>query len=463
MTSYIIRRSAADHPDGLLRDLVPLLPLLRPARRPGDAHRRRRRPHHRPRRDRAGQRALRARRPDLVQFVNYWERVLQWDLGESFVNRPQRQRHPRREGAATASAWRSGRSLIEIVVGISVGLLSAIRRYSLTDKLTTIGTAAAVGDPGVRARLHPPVRLRRLPEQARLAGVDAAAHVAASAPTRGPLFFIPTGEQWRYLILPAITLACVSTALAARMIRGSMLEVMRADYMRTARAKGLGERSVVLRHGLRNAMIPVVTLIGIDFGTVIGAAVLTETVFSWPGLGSQIADSVGERDLPVILGLTLVVVLAYSLINLLVDLSYAWFDPRIRLGDGTRRMTQESTDGDDRAARRRWRRHRARRPTGSPTSAQARPLRADVWQALQRTSWRWSGWCFIVLLVLVAIFAPLIAPVQHRRARHRSFRAAAVVRPLVRHRHHRPRRVHPGRLRRPGLAEDRHPRHGASR
>jgi peptide/nickel transport system permease protein len=119
------------------------------------------------------------------------------------------------------------------------------------------------------------------------------------------------------------------------MMRGSMLEVIRADYMRTARAKGLSERSIVMRHGLRNALIPVVTLIGIDFGTVIGSAVLTETVFSWPGIGSQIADSVGSRDLPVILGLVLVVVIAYSLINLVVDLSYAWFDPRIRLGQGS--------------------------------------------------------------------------------------------------------------------------------
>jgi len=108
--------------------------------------------------------------------------------------------------------------------------------------------------------------------------------------------------------------------------------VLRADYMRTARAKGLRERDVVMRHGLRNAMLPVVTLIGIDFGTVIGAAVLTETVFSWPGLGSEIAGSVVDRNIPVALGLTLAVVLAYTVINLLVDLSYAWFDPRIRLG-----------------------------------------------------------------------------------------------------------------------------------
>ena len=112
-----------------------------------------------------------------------------------------------------------------------------------------------------------------------------------------------------------------------------MLEVMRADYMRTAKSKGLSERSVIFRHGLRNALIPVVTLIGIDFGTVIGAAVLTEFTFSWPGIGSKIVEAVGDRDLPVILGLSLVVVISYTVVNLLVDLSYAWFDPRIRLGE----------------------------------------------------------------------------------------------------------------------------------
>jgi peptide/nickel transport system permease protein len=110
--------------------------------------------------------------------------------------------------------------------------------------------------------------------------------------------------------------------------------VLRADYMRTAKAKGLNERSVVVKHGLRNAMLPVVTLIGIDFGTVIGAAILTETTFSWPGLGSEIANAVSARDLPVLLGLSLAVVLAFAFINLLVDVSYGFFDPRIRLGKG---------------------------------------------------------------------------------------------------------------------------------
>ena len=104
--------------------------------------------------------------------------------------------------------------------------------------------------------------------------------------------------------------------------------------MRTAKAKGLSERKIVVGHGLRNAMLPVVTVLGLDLGATIGAAVLTETVFSWPGLGSTIAEAVADRDLPVVLGLTLAVVVVYSLVNLIVDVSYAWFDPRVRLGGG---------------------------------------------------------------------------------------------------------------------------------
>ena len=222
--------------------------------------------------------------------------------------------------------------LIEIVVGISVGVLSAVRRYSLADKLTTVGTAALSAVPvfvlgfilQYAFAVYP--NKHDWPDWARL-------RTSGLGPDTWAFFVIPTGEQWRYLILPAVTLACVSTALAARMTRGSMLEVLRADYMRTARAKGLGERQVIYGHGLRNAMLPVITLIGIDFGTVIGAAVLTETVYSWPGLGSEIANAITDRDLPVLLGLTLAVTIAFSLTNLLVDLSYAWFDPRIRLGE----------------------------------------------------------------------------------------------------------------------------------
>jgi ABC-type dipeptide/oligopeptide/nickel transport system permease component len=270
--------------------------------------------------------------PIPTQFVNYWERTIRWDLGESFLNRRSVNEIL---GEKAVNSLRLGiwAIIIEVVIGISVGLLSALRRYSLSDRLTTIITAAASAIPvfvlGFLLQWLFAVQPNKWgwPEWARL-------RTQGLGPDSWTFFFIPTGEQWRYLILPAVTLASVSTALAARMTRGSMLEVLRADYMRTARAKGLNERGVVLKHGLRNAMLPVVTLIGIDFGTVIGAAVLTETTFSWPGLGSQIATSVAQRDLPVILGLTLAVVIAFAFINLLVDISYAWFDPRIRFGKG---------------------------------------------------------------------------------------------------------------------------------
>lgn len=270
--------------------------------------------------------------PLHVQFVNYWERTIQWDLGESFLNRRSVNEILGEKAVASVrlAIWAL---IIEVIVGISVGLLSAIRRYSFADRVTTILTAAASAVPvfvlGFVLQYLFAVQPNKLdwPEWARL-------RTSGIGPDSWTFFFIPTGEQWRYLILPAVTLACVTTALLARMTRGSMLEVLRADYMRTARSKGLGERDIVLKHGLRNAMLPVITLIGIDFGTAIGAAVLTEFTFSWPGLGSQIVTSVQDRDLPVLLGLTLAVVIAYAVVNLLVDVSYAWFDPRIRLGKG---------------------------------------------------------------------------------------------------------------------------------
>jgi oligopeptide transport system permease protein len=267
--------------------------------------------------------------PLVVQFGNYWKRFAQWDLGESYVNgrsvnETLSQAAPR---SIRLALWAL---IIEVVIGLAVGLVSAVRRYSFWDKLTTVATAGAAAIPAfalgftlqyVFAVLPGPNRWD-LPEwmQLRTSGVG---------PDSWTFFFIPTGEQWRYLVLPAITLASVSTALLARMMRGSMLDVLRADYMRTARAKGLDERQVIVRHGLRNAMLPAITLIGLDFGTAIGVAV---TTFSWQGLGYQISQSLIARDLPVLLGLTFAVVLAYAVLNLIVDVSYAWFDPRIRLG-----------------------------------------------------------------------------------------------------------------------------------
>ena len=144
---------------------------------------------------------------------------------------------------------------------------------------------------------------------------------------------IPTGNTWKHLVQPVFVLASVSTAILARITRTSMLETMRMDHVRTARSKGLAEKQVMRRHVLRNAMIPVITVLGIDFGIMVGAAVLTETVFNLPGLGSQIVKSAKDQDLPVVLGLSLIVMLVYGLASMAVDLSYAYFNPRVRLGD----------------------------------------------------------------------------------------------------------------------------------
>jgi len=274
-------------------------------------------------------------KPVYEQFIDYWDRTIHGDLGFSYKN--DRSVNDilgeRAKNSIRLAFWGFA---IEIVVGIAVGLISAIRRYSLLDKTTTVVTSLMSAVPvfvlgfvlqymfAVYPNKHGWPQWMRL----RTSGMGP----PGDADGTWFLFFIPTGEGWRYLVLPAVALASVSTALAARMTRGSMLEVLRADYMRTARSKGLSERDVVMKHGLRNAMLPVVTLLGLDFGAAIGSAVLTETVFNWPGLGSTIADAVIARDLPVMLGLTLVVVIVYSLINLIVDVSYAWFDPRVRLG-----------------------------------------------------------------------------------------------------------------------------------
>jgi peptide/nickel transport system permease protein len=136
----------------------------------------------------------------------------------------------------------------------------------------------------------------------------------------------------RHLVLPALTLGYFSTALIARMTRSSMLEVLGQDYMRTARAKGLRERVVTLRHGLRNALIPTVTVIGLTFGSLLSGAVLTETIFSWPGLGRYATASAVSLDFPAVMGVTLLAAVVYPLANLAVDIAYFWLDPRIQRG-----------------------------------------------------------------------------------------------------------------------------------
>jgi ABC-type dipeptide/oligopeptide/nickel transport system permease component len=146
------------------------------------------------------------------------------------------------------------------------------------------------------------------------------------------LKWLPAGGigSWQHIILPSVTLASFVTAFIARMTRSTMLETLAQDYTTTARSKGLRENAVVVKHALKNALIPIITVVGLQFGLLLGGAVLTETVFAWPGLGRLIVDSILARDYPVIQGAILIFGLLYILVNLAVDLAYALIDPRIR-------------------------------------------------------------------------------------------------------------------------------------
>lgn len=268
--------------------------------------------------------------PILVQYGNYMKRTVQWDLGQSFKNNQSinEMLGEKAPNSIRLGVWAIG---VEIVIGIGAGIYSAVRRYSFVDTFITFVTVAASAVPVYVLGLLLIQTFGVFPNQHDLPAWTQFP-TGGLGPDTWALGIIPTGHQWKYLVLPAITLASVSTAVVARMMRTTMLEVTRADFVRTARSKGLSEGQVLVRHALRNAMIPVVTLIAIDLGTAIGVAVLTETVFSWPGIGSEIAQAVGQRDFSVILGLSIVVTLFYAAANLIADLMYAYLDPRIRLG-----------------------------------------------------------------------------------------------------------------------------------
>ena len=257
--------------------------------------------------------------PLHIQYAYYVSGIAQGDLGESYQKgRPVTDilfdKFPNTFRLAIAGI------LVEIVIGISAGIISAIRQYSFWDVLVTLSTSILVSVPvfwlGLLLQMFFGIRLKEW--------------------TGGAVFLPISGmgnpPDFVHLILPAITLASVSTAYVARIMRSQMLEAMGQDYIRTAMAKGLTERAVVFKHALKNALIPVVTYIGIDLGVLMSGAILTETVFSWPGVGREIYLAVMQRDWPVVMGGVIVIVLIVMFINLLVDISYALLDPRIRYG-----------------------------------------------------------------------------------------------------------------------------------
>ncbi len=254
-------------------------------------------------------------KPLVVQYLIFLKGLSTGDLGYSYQKRMPVTELLRQKFGNTLylSAFAM---LLATFVGMLAGIIASIRPRSILDYLVMLFAVLGVSIPvfwlGLMLQLIFGGYLRLLP----VSGMS----------EYGQAWFL----NMRHLILPSLTLATVPMAIIARITRSSMLEVMSADYIRTARAKGLPPRMVILKHGLKNALIPIITVIGNMFAMLLTGAVLTETVFSWPGLGRAMVDAIAQRDFPVILGGVTVFALTFVTVNLIVDIIYAWIDPRIR-------------------------------------------------------------------------------------------------------------------------------------
>ncbi|WP_129632766.1 ABC transporter permease [Candidatus Oscillochloris fontis] len=299
-------------------------------------------------------------KPIIVQFGVYLRDIFQGDLGKSIrLNRPITQLIAER--LPTTVELGVAALIIAISVGVPLGIVAALRRNSLIDVLTMVGSNIGVSMPifwlGLMLAYIFALVLKdtpfQLPPSGRLPSgvtnipfyqvwgwdVDLKTGYGQLLQFFGNLY-IPNSlitMQWaafwatlRHLILPAMALATIPMAIIARMTRSAMLEVLGRDYVRTARAKGLADQVVIMRHAFRNALMPVVTIVGLQLGTIFGGAVLTETIFNLAGVGRILFDAITTRDYPIIQGFTLAIAFGYVLVNLLVDLSYGWLDPRIR-------------------------------------------------------------------------------------------------------------------------------------
>lgn len=253
-------------------------------------------------------------KPLPTQYVIYLGKVLRGDLGRSIkshlpVTQEIRARLPNTILLACTSL------ALAALIGILLGIAAAVRPYSWIDggsmTLALSGVSMPVFWLGLMLMVLFAVLLPRW--------------LGLERP-----IFPPTGSgTWKHLVLPTVTLAANSMAILARMTRTTMLEVLRQDYVRTGRAKGLTERAVIWRHALRNALIPVVTIMGLQFGILLSGAVLTETVFAWPGIGRLLVDAISYRDYPVVQGVILFIAVGFTFVNLAVDILYAYLDPRI--------------------------------------------------------------------------------------------------------------------------------------
>ena len=250
---------------------------------------------------------LRLDDPLPTQFAHYAGGVLRGDLGNSYITRRPilqdiLERFPNTLLLAGAAM------LLASIIGISLGILSAQHPGGWVDRLSLgvayVGISFPVYWVGLILILLFAVTLRWLPASG--------------------------FGGWEYLVLPALALVSRSIAFLARVTRSSMLETLGSDFVRTARAKGVGERGVVLRHALRNALIPVITVLGLDFGYYLTGSILTETIFSWPGIGRYVVNAIARRDLPAIQGSVLFLSVVFVMVNLITDLAYAKADPRVK-------------------------------------------------------------------------------------------------------------------------------------
>ena len=251
-----------------------------------------------------------------VQYARWMGRVLQGDLGRSIPLGREVLPEVLVRFKATLILT-GGALLVALVIGVPAGIVSATRQYTWLDRLSmgiaVTGVSLPVFWTGIMLIIVFSLTLRWLPS----AGMF--------SPYGGGF-----GDLLWHLVMPAVTLGTASAAALARMTRSAVLEIVRQDFVRSARAKGLGERAVVGRHVLKNALNPIVTVLGIQVGTLLGGAILTETVFSWPGLGSMMVRAIQARDYPLVQGGVLLIATTFVVVNLLVDLLYAVFDPRIR-------------------------------------------------------------------------------------------------------------------------------------
>lgn len=272
--------------------------------------------------------------PLYIQYFIWLGDVLHGDLGRSIISHEQvsieiASRFPNTIELAIAAM------IFAIIIGVVAGIISATKQYSIADYsvmgISLFGISMPVFWLGIMLMMIFGVFLGWLPIGGRIDLLIPFQRITGFM----VIDSIITGNGTalisvlRHLILPAIALGTIPMAIIARTTRSSMLEILRQDFIRTERSKGLSERKVVYRHALRNAMVPVVTVIGLNFGLLLSGAILTETVFSWPGVGRLVVDSVFDRDYPLVIGCILVFALVFVIVNLITDILYTYIDPRI--------------------------------------------------------------------------------------------------------------------------------------